>query len=87
MSALKSLSSYLFGNASKENVVELPEGELYLVQPHSIKGYSGLLYKDKYATACIRPTGQECQYKLVFRPGRTREARPSSYTSLSTSRL
>ncbi|KAH9827561.1 vacuolar import and degradation protein 27 [Teratosphaeria destructans] len=64
MFALKSLSSYLFGNASKENIVELPEGELYLVRPDSIKGYSELLYKD--AAAYIRRTGQEHQYQLVI---------------------
>lgn len=64
MFALKSLSNYLFGNASKENIVELPAGALFLVRPHSIKGYSELLFKD--AAAYIRRSGQEFQYQLVI---------------------
>ncbi|TKA23600.1 hypothetical protein B0A50_07434 [Salinomyces thailandicus] len=65
MFALKSLSSYLFGNSSKgESIVELPAGALFLVRPDSIKGYSELLYKD--AAAYIRRTGQEFQYQLVI---------------------
>ncbi|KAF2857959.1 VID27-domain-containing protein [Piedraia hortae CBS 480.64] len=64
MFALKSLSNYLFGNANKVNIVELPAGTLYLVRPHSIKGSSELLYKD--AAAYIRRTGQEFQYQLVI---------------------
>ncbi|RMY68754.1 hypothetical protein D0863_06892 [Hortaea werneckii] len=64
MFALKSLSSYLFGNSSKgENIVELPAGALFLVRPDSIKGYSELLFKD--AAAYIRRTGQDFQYQLV----------------------
>ncbi|KAK5131558.1 hypothetical protein LTR08_000813 [Meristemomyces frigidus] len=64
MFALKSLSSYLFGNTSKENIVELPAGALYLVRPNSIKGYSELLFKD--AAAYVRRTGQDFQYQLVI---------------------
>jgi hypothetical protein len=64
MFALRSLSSYLFGHTSKENIVELPAGALFLVRPHSIKGYSELLFKD--GAAYIRRTGQEFQYQLVI---------------------
>ena len=64
MFALKSLSSYLFGNTSKENIVELPAGALFLVRPNSIKGHSELLFKD--AAAYVRRTGQEFQYQLVI---------------------
>ncbi|KAK4545084.1 hypothetical protein LTR36_003635 [Oleoguttula mirabilis] len=65
MFALKSLSRFLLGsNTSKENIVELPAGALYLVRPNSIKGYSELLFKD--AAAYVRRTGQEFQYQLVI---------------------
>ena len=64
MFALKSLSSYLFGNTNKENIVEIPSGQLFLVRPHSIKGYSELLFRD--AAAYIRRTGQDFQYQLVI---------------------
>ena len=64
MFALKSLSNYIFGNTSKQNLVELPQGQLYIVRPHSIKGYSELIFKD--AAAYIRRTGQEFQYTLVI---------------------
>ena len=63
MFAIKSLSKYLFG-ASKENIVELPQGQLYIVRPHSVKGYSELIFKD--SAAFIRRTGQEFQYQLVI---------------------
>ena len=64
MFALKSLSNYLFGNTSKENIVELQQGQLYIVRPLSPKGYSELIFKD--AVASIRRTGQEFQYQLVI---------------------
>ncbi|KAK3062133.1 Vacuolar import and degradation protein 27, partial [Teratosphaeriaceae sp. CCFEE 6253] len=64
MFALKSLSSFLFGNTNKGNIIELPSGQLYLVRPDSIKGYSELLFKD--AAAYIRRTGQDFQYQLVI---------------------
>lgn len=64
MFALKSLSKYLFGDANKENIVELPQGQLYIVRPHSIKGFSELIFRD--SAAFIRRTGQEFQYQLVI---------------------
>lgn len=64
MFALKSLSNLLFGNASKENIVELPQGQLYIVRPLSPKGYSELIFRD--AAAFIRRTGQDFQYQLVI---------------------
>lgn len=64
MFAIKSLSKYIFGGAGKENLVELPQGQLYIVRPHSPKGYSELIFKD--AAAYIRRTGQEFQYQLVI---------------------
>lgn len=44
-------------------MIELPQGQLYLVRPLSPKGYSELIFKD--AAARIRRTGQEYQYQLV----------------------
>jgi hypothetical protein len=41
----------------------VPEGQLYLVRPLSVKGYSELIYKD--ARAAIRRTSTEFQYQLV----------------------
>lgn len=65
MFALKSLSGYLFGNANnKQSVVEISQGQLYIVRPQSPKGYSELIFKD--AAAIIRKTGQEFQYQLVI---------------------
>ncbi|GAB7346666.1 hypothetical protein MBLNU459_g1794t1 [Dothideomycetes sp. NU459] len=59
----KELSKYLFGDANKESIIELPQGQLYIVRPRSPKGYSELIFKD--AAASIRRTGQEFQYQLV----------------------
>ncbi|KAF2173584.1 hypothetical protein M409DRAFT_48541 [Zasmidium cellare ATCC 36951] len=64
MFALKSLSSYLFGQTNKQNIVELNQGQLYIVRPQSPKGYSELIFKD--AAAFIRKTGQDFQYQLVI---------------------
>ena len=57
------VSKYLFGDASKEAIIDIPQGQLYLVRPLSPKGYSELIFKDAVAT--IRRTGQEFQYQLV----------------------
>lgn len=58
------MSKFLFGDASKESIIEIPQGELYLVRPQSPKGYSELIFKD--AAATIRRTGQDFQYQLVI---------------------
>ncbi|KAE8308778.1 VID27-domain-containing protein [Aspergillus transmontanensis] len=58
------MSKFLFGDTSKESIIEIPQGELYLVRPLSPKGYSELIFKD--AAASIRRTGQEYQYQLVI---------------------
>ena len=57
------VSKYLFGDTSKESIIEIPQGQLYIVRPLSPKGYSELIFKD--AAASIRRTGQEFQYQLV----------------------
>ena len=57
-------TKYLFGNTSKESLIEIPQGKLYLVRPHSPKGTSELIFND--AVASIRRTGQDFQYQLVI---------------------
>ncbi|KAI9823510.1 MAG: hypothetical protein M1826_007722 [Phylliscum demangeonii] len=63
MFMLRNVSKFLFGDASKESIIELAQGQLYLVRPLSPKGYSELIFKD--AAASIRRTAQEFQYQLV----------------------
>lgn len=57
------MSKVIFGDSSKEIIVDIPQGQLYLVRPRSVKGYSELIFKD--AAASIRRTGQDFQYQLV----------------------
>ncbi|KAL9602929.1 MAG: hypothetical protein Q9219_001454 [cf. Caloplaca sp. 3 TL-2023] len=64
MFMLRNVTKYLFGDTSKESILEIPQGQLYLVRPLSPKGYSELIFKD--AAATIRRTGQEFQYQLVI---------------------
>lgn len=63
MFVLKNVGKLIFGSSSQECMIELPEGQLYLVRPLSPKGYSELIFKD--ARARIRLTGQDFQYQLV----------------------
>lgn len=58
------MSKFVFGDSSKETIVEISQGQLYLVRPRSVKGYSELIFKD--AAASLRRTGQEFQYQLVI---------------------
>ncbi len=57
------MGKYLFGDTSKESIIDIPQGQLYLVRPLSPKGYSELIFKD--AAASIRRTAQEFQYQLI----------------------
>ncbi|KAI1340711.1 VID27 cytoplasmic protein [Xylariaceae sp. FL0016] len=63
MFMLRNVGKLIFGNNSQESMIELPQGQLYLVRPLSPKGYSELIFKD--AAARLRRTGQEFQYQLV----------------------
>ncbi|EKD18782.1 vacuolar import and degradation protein [Drepanopeziza brunnea f. sp. 'multigermtubi' MB_m1] len=63
MFVLRNVGKLIFGDTSKESLIELPQGQLYLVRPLSPKGYSELIFKD--AAARIRRTNQEFQYQLV----------------------
>ncbi|KAI9735872.1 MAG: hypothetical protein M1834_001337 [Cirrosporium novae-zelandiae] len=64
MFMLRNVTKYIFGDPSKESIVEIQQGQLYLVRPLSPKGYSELIFKD--AAASIRRTGQDFQYQLVI---------------------
>ena len=57
-------TKYIFGDTSKESLIEVPQGQLYLVRPHSLKGTSELIFND--AAASIRRTAQPFQYQLVI---------------------
>lgn len=57
------MGKLIFGSSNQESLIELPQGQLYLVRPLSPKGYSELIFKD--ATAQIRKTAQDFQYQLV----------------------
>ncbi|KAI9886576.1 MAG: Trehalose-6-P synthase/phosphatase complex synthase subunit [Watsoniomyces obsoletus] len=63
MFMLRNVGKYLFGDTSKESIIDIPQGQLYLVRPLSPKGYSELIFKD--AAASIRRTAQEFQYQLI----------------------
>ncbi|KAK3293034.1 VID27 cytoplasmic protein-domain-containing protein [Chaetomium fimeti] len=63
MFMLRNVGKLLFGSSNQESMIELPQGQLYLVRPLSPKGYSELIFKD--ASARIRRTAQEFQYQLV----------------------
>ncbi|KAF2759980.1 vacuolar import and degradation protein [Pseudovirgaria hyperparasitica] len=62
MFMLRNVSKYLFGDSSKESIIDVPQGQLFLVRPLSVKGYSELIFKD--STTSIRRTGQQYQYQL-----------------------
>lgn len=64
MFVLRNVGKLIFGSNSQESMIELPQGQLYLVRPLSPKGYSELIFKD--ATARIRRTAQDFQYQLVI---------------------
>lgn len=57
------MGKLIFGGGNQESMIELPQGQLYLVRPLSPKGYSELIFKD--AAIRIRRTAQEFQYQLV----------------------
>ncbi|KAJ9148656.1 VID27-domain-containing protein [Pleurostoma richardsiae] len=63
MFVLRNVSKLIFGGGGQESIIELPQGQLYLVRPLSPKGYSELIFKD--AAASIRKTAQDFQYQLV----------------------
>ncbi|KAF9769919.1 hypothetical protein IL306_012592 [Fusarium sp. DS 682] len=63
MFALRGIGKLIFGSSTQEALIELPQGQLYLVRPLSPKGYSELIFRD--SAIRIRRTNQEFQYQLV----------------------
>ncbi|UZP42025.1 hypothetical protein NXS19_009841 [Fusarium pseudograminearum] len=63
MFALRGIGKLIFGSSAQETLIELPQGQLYLVRPLSPKGYSELIFRD--SAIRIRRTNQEFQYQLV----------------------
>ncbi|ROV88837.1 hypothetical protein VMCG_10167 [Cytospora schulzeri] len=63
MFVLRNVSKLIFGAGGTESMIELPQGQLYLVRPLSPKGYSELIFKD--AAVRIRKTAQDFQYQIV----------------------
>ncbi|TPX18271.1 uncharacterized protein E0L32_002780 [Thyridium curvatum] len=63
MFVLRNAAKLLFGSGNQESMIELPQGQLYLVRPLSPKGYSELIFKD--SAARIRRTAQDFHYQLV----------------------
>lgn len=57
------MGKLIFGSSTQEALIELPQGQLYLVRPLSPKGYSELIFKD--SAIRIRRTNQDFQYQLV----------------------
>lgn len=66
MFVLRNVSKLIFGgpNNNQETLIEIPQGQLYLVRPSSPKGYSELIFKDSVAQ--IRRTSQDFLYQLVI---------------------
>ncbi|PNP45355.1 hypothetical protein TGAMA5MH_03079 [Trichoderma gamsii] len=63
MFVLRNVGKLIFGSTAQESLIELPQGQLYLVRPLSPKGYSELIFKD--SAIRIRRTNQDFQYQLV----------------------
>ncbi|KAL6400703.1 hypothetical protein AUP68_16418 [Ilyonectria robusta] len=63
MFVLRNVGKLIFGSSTQEALIELPQGQLYLVRPLSPKGYSELIFKD--SAIRIRRTNQDFQYQLV----------------------
>lgn len=63
MFVLRNVGKLIFGSSTQESLVELPQGQLYLVRPLSPKGYSELIFKD--AAIRVRRTNQDFNYQLV----------------------
>lgn len=63
MFVLRNVGKLIFGSTTQESLIELPQGQLYLVRPLSPKGYSELIFKD--SAIRIRRTNQDFQYQLV----------------------
>ncbi|RPA95041.1 VID27-domain-containing protein [Choiromyces venosus 120613-1] len=64
MFMLRNVGKYIFGDSTKQNIIQLEQGQLYIVRPNSVKGYSECIFKDAVAT--IRRTSSDYHYQLVI---------------------
>ena len=44
MFMLRNVGKYIFGDSTKQDIIQLDQGQLYIVRPHSVKGYSECMY-------------------------------------------
>ncbi|KAL7268199.1 Vacuolar import and degradation protein 27 [Rhizina undulata] len=64
MFMLRNVGKYIFGDSTKQDIIQLDQGQLYIVRPNSVKGYSECIFKDSAAT--IRRTSTNFHYQLVI---------------------
>ncbi|PUU81575.1 VID27 cytoplasmic protein-domain-containing protein [Tuber borchii] len=64
MFMLRGMGKYIFGDSTKQDIIQLDQGQLYIVRPNSVKGYSECIFKD--AAATIRRTSTLYHYQLVI---------------------
>ncbi|KAF3199226.1 hypothetical protein TWF679_001555 [Orbilia oligospora] len=64
MFMIRNVSKLLFGETSKQDLLQIDSGQLYLIRPRSPKGYSECIFKE--STAFIRRTSTPHHYQLVI---------------------
>ncbi|RIB17130.1 VID27 cytoplasmic protein [Gigaspora rosea] len=64
MFMIKSLGKLIWGDPDNPELIQISNGELYLVRPNSPKGNRECIFRE--AQAIIRRTGTEWQYQLVI---------------------
>ncbi|EPS40325.1 hypothetical protein H072_5863 [Dactylellina haptotyla CBS 200.50] len=71
MFMIRNVSKLLFGETSKQHLLQIDSGQLYLIRPQSPKGYAECIFKE--STAFIRRTSTPHHYQLkiqrVFEEG------------------
>ncbi|KAJ6262802.1 Vacuolar import and degradation protein [Drechslerella dactyloides] len=64
MFVIRNVSKLLFGETSKQDLLQIDSGQLYLIRPKSPKGYSECIFKE--SAAYIRRTSTSHHYQLVI---------------------
>ncbi|KAH0609394.1 uncharacterized protein H6S33_012880 [Morchella sextelata] len=64
MFMLRNVGKLIFGDSTKQDIIQLDQGQLYIVRPNSVKGHSECIFKD--AAATIRRTSTNFHYQLVI---------------------
>ncbi|EWC44089.1 hypothetical protein DRE_07224 [Drechslerella stenobrocha 248] len=64
MFMIRNVSKLLFGETSKQDLLQIDSGQLYLIRPKSPKGYAECIFKE--SAAYIRRTSQLHHYQLVI---------------------